>query len=108
MGHIPKGLNILHKLEMGRYSDSEADRTSIDLKMSAGERSLQVSRFYDGLNRLVHHPVSKDCNELACLIHYDETGMYKTDCHLKPCVEGLSGWKSRTLTAGSQASRSIF
>ena len=70
MGQIPNALSILSKLEDGKSSFANCAH----LKMSPGERSLQVSRFYFALNRLVNHPANEDCNKMACFIPYDDTG----------------------------------
>ena len=66
MNKAEKGCNEL--LEESAVTN---DRNAAVIKISSGERNLQVARFYYILNRLLNHPKNKECNGLVKLLLYD-------------------------------------
>ena len=69
-------MTILSKAEGGCVVLTSPEAATPDgrgptMKISPGERNLQVARFYYTLNRLLNHPKNTGCSGLARLILYD-------------------------------------
>lgn len=91
---IPNTVSILNKAEKGcnellEESAVTNDRNAAVIKISSGERNLQVARFYYILNRLLNHPKNKECNGLVKLLLYDDTKEKPGDVLLRSLREEM-------------------